>query len=134
MKIYYYSKVKPTVQYGNGYTTVKGVFKSKNDVPISYIIINKNSRNWQLELCHELGHVLLSSRFYSLYISAKMDVIREEVMAWRLAKSYCKPKFWDDTLARLYLKTYFDNFKIKINWNKFKFIPLNKGFKLEDKK
>ena len=78
-------------------------------------------------LTHELGHLfLLLTDKYS-----EEDILRKEMMAWRIAKSICKPSLWIEELAFHYLNMYFKDYYYDKDLYKLKkIIPLNKGLKL----
>jgi len=108
---------------------VKCSFLSKDSYPILIIKVNKAFKFWQMRWCHELGHCYFIDKTLARKVTVS-QIIRWEVMAWRLAKSFCKPKFWNDKEVIQSLKTY-KPYNYMINWKKFRIIPLNRGFKLK---
>jgi len=84
-----------------------------------------------MNLCHEIGHILLGwSR------SGGIGQIRCELLAWRIAKTFCKDEYWNEDEAIGCLQTYFDYHRYNHDASKLKIIPLkNNSFvkKLEDK-
>jgi hypothetical protein len=78
-----------------------------------YIRLNiaQNEKQKEMILCHELAHVLLCRQD-----NGDLDglpVIRAEVMAWRLARSFCKPQYWDDSKVIENIVTYIQD---EDNW------------------
>ena len=76
---------------------------------------------------HEIAH------FFGMPITPQYEEnpwhsMRTELVAWRIAKSFAKPKLWKDSVAMNYLKRWADYFGIrrKIKWRKLKIIELNK--------
>ena len=108
-------------------------FKTKDNVYAEEIIIDKNDpHSWRMAFCHELGHVLSLKRIESQEWFDEYDIenLRDEIIAWRLAKSFCKPKYWKEEQAVSAIKKWAEFTGIKVNWEKFKLIPLNKGIDL----
>ena len=130
MKIKY--RLSSYVEWSNScYTS----FKSKDGLSAIYLSVNLKSKYWQVELCHELGH-LYSAKNLSLckHEEYKYDTLRIEMMAHRIAKSICKPKYWNEDFAMGMLLTYARDLIVPVNMDKLKkngIIPLNKGLKIE---
>ena len=90
------------------------------------MVVNRNHRGWRMHFVHELGHVLdqrldLDERSR---LSVSEGMLRSEVRAWRIARSFCKEKYWDNDEAIRCLESYANRLDININWDKFKIIPL----------
>jgi len=98
---------------------------------VKHIKCGKKEKNWRMALLHEIGHILSGHFVIGRYciIDSLMDLhnIREEVIAWRIAKSFCKEEYWNEKFAKSCIKGYVDNSirHIKIDFNKLKIIPLN---------
>lgn len=104
------------------------------DTPIS-IEIDNLKYCWEMSFCHELAHAILSAQRPKINLG--ICRFRWELLAWRLAKTFCKPKYWNEQEAIRKLLTYgmdinnmsfspceefifdFDKFR-----EKFKIIPL----------
>ena len=110
-------------------------FKSKEGCSVMSINVNKESKHWQMEFCHEMGHILLVKEFsIERYNYSPSYKVRIEMMAHRIAKSICKARYWNEEHAITMLKTYFKDYDILVNMDKFRkngIIPLNKGIKIE---
>ena len=91
-------------------------------IPIR-MVIAKNDPKMGTGFCHELGHVLDKKTW-------ERSTLASEVIAWRIAKSICKEEYWDENDAISCLKIYAHQGGIKVNWDKFRIIPLNKGLKI----
>ena len=110
-------------------------FITKDGYGVVSININKNSLTWRMEYCHELAHVLTVSKAETVNpwwadIKEWKQQFKWEVMAWRIAKSFCKEEYWKEGRAVRALKSYAKQACIKIDWTKFKIIELNEGTKL----
>ena len=131
------------VEYVHSYRSCVGwedegetAFKSIDGLSPSYLHVNRDSPHWQMELCHELGHIYLSKSFsMRRYNEWNHYAMRIEMMAHRLAKSFCKPKYWSDKVAIEMLTDYANSLGIAVNVDKLKkngIIPLNKGINLKE--
>lgn len=96
-------------------------FKTRDKVYPQYLQINYSSSCWQQEFCHELGHILLATlgRFsLEKYKNNPRYKIRIEMLAHRLGKSFCKPKYWNDQISIRCLQNYMDFYSMKYNSKK----------------
>lgn len=59
---------------------------------------------WQMCFCHEIAHVLLG--YPENYTTNHVAKYQNECDAWRLAKSFCKSKYWNEKEALHCLETY----------------------------
>ena len=79
---------------------IRGTFKSKDGEVIRRIIVDLDNEAWRMIYCHELAHVLTLHKFDSdEYIYDFRKALRTEITAWRLAKSFCKKKYWNEKVA-----------------------------------
>jgi len=128
--------------------TIKHVPDWETEVRISddslKIIINSNHQHPKMALAHEFGHVFtarnISSRVYkalatqdllSIYFikrKDKLNVIKNEMLAWRFAKAICKPKYWNEEEAVSSIAMYCKNLMIEMDEKRLKIIPLVKDF------
>ena len=100
-------------------------FKTQDNYYPQYIKIAKDSEAMETEFCHELGHILLAhlDKFsWNRYENDLRYQVKIELMASRLAKSYCKAKYWKEEKVIKVLRKYADRAGVEINWNKFKII------------
>ena len=68
------------------------------------IEIDRKSRYWKMVFCHEIAHVLIGyPEEYRSDIAVRFE---NELLAWRLAKSFCKPELWNEDFALKCLETY----------------------------
>lgn len=112
----------------------KTIFTSQDGYKaVSIEIGMKAPLNWQMSLAHEMGH-LLSIKYVDTYRSffRQKYNFRREVMAWRIAKSIIKSRYWSEDIAinGLYQHAKFSGMLYNINWVKLKIIPLNQGIKI----
>jgi len=128
--------------------TIKHVPGWETEVSISddalKIIINSNHQHPKMALVHEFGHIFtarnVSSKIYkalatqdllSIYFikrKDKLNVIRNEMLAWRFAKAICKPKYWNEEEAVNCIVMYCKNLMIEMDEKRLKIIPLVKDF------
>jgi len=116
---------------------IRNCFVSKDGSSATSIELNINDPEWRMSYCHEVGHLLTAHRFrvgvaseLAAYIGTKKErwhLFRWEVAAWRVAKSFCKGRYWNEYQALRCLKIYAEAYRIKIDWSKFQLIELNKG-------
>lgn len=107
-------------------------------IPERIEIETKTEEEYPTYLAHEVAHVLTWILFPKLAKHGKADVelFREEMITWRIARSFCKPKLWNEHQALLSLKAYAHEFKrnvkgkiiyydklFPIDWGKVKIIP-----------
>jgi len=126
----------PNLDRGNLYATNIYECSKVKDLVFDRIDIGNKFPNWKMHLAHEIGHIL-----HYHYIDKPVPILpqdrtviqtfRQEVMAWRIAKSLIKPKYWNDFEVIFCLKTYYHEGMPKIKWEKLKIIPFNKGLKLK---
>ena len=90
------------------------------------MVINKSDPKWELAFCHELGHVL-DHLLKPNTCSSSVEKFRQEVRAWRIAKTFCKDKYWDEDDAIYTIRVWAEFVGIKVNWDKFKVVPLIQG-------
>jgi len=116
---------------------LRGTFRTKDGEVAKEIIANLDSKAWQMEYCHDIAHLLTLHLLNSNeYIDVSLKAIRAELTAWRLAKSYCKDKYWDEKEAMKSLLTYIDDIpeqRQSVNVSKLRrvgIIPLNKGLRI----
>jgi len=116
--------------YKTGYETGRSPFVSKDGREVARIKIGYGSPGdtEAMSLGHEVGHVLLV-RKSNMTSKTGMEDLRCEIEAWRVAKSFMKKKYWREKEAISSIKEYADFYNIKVNWRKFRIIPLNKGVK-----
>ena len=101
-----------------------------NKYRIEYIQWGQDHKTPEMALAHEIAHILIiikRKRIVNPETDTDTRVIREELMAWRLAKTFCKRKYWDDEQALKSFLTYVDNPKteksIKKRMKKIGIIP-----------
>lgn len=92
------------------------------DAHYAYMTVGTATPYWRMGLCHEIAHCLCST--LEKYHETKY-VLRREIIAWRISKSFCKAKYWNEERAKKGLKSYAKNWGIKVNWDKLRIIPLN---------
>lgn len=105
-----------------GYNVIYYIDRSSSSdelLPTKFVLDTKKTC-WEMSFCHELGHALSSK-----IIKSRKDSFKEELIAWRLGKSFCKPKYWQEKEAMRMLMTYKDDASAKINVDKLKIISLN---------
>jgi hypothetical protein len=112
-------------------------FRSKDNYIPQEICLAKNN-HLPMAACHELSHILIADRFKLKETFLYHDDLRRisqqialktfcnELTAWRLAKSFCKPRYWDERRAVRCVKSYAGAFSrlLKIHWNKLRICPL----------
>jgi len=104
--------------------TYEGQAPSYN-YPVS-ITIGLKDKYWQQAFCHELGHAYIAKlKTKSIRYETALETMRTEVLAWRFAKSFCKPKYWNEKEALNCLNEYVKHFNYKIDMSKLKIIPIN---------
>lgn len=84
---------------------------------------------WRMSFAHEISHVLLSKEMNTEeYMANSKYAFRQEVIAWRLAKSLMKPKYWkeEQAIAALWGFTWAS----LVDMDKLKIIEWNEGIKL----
>lgn len=117
-----------------------GLRTNRSRIPDAIIINKRKGNNWQMSFCHEIGHVLLNqymrdvniavprsticSSLYIVYHVNRYTLI-DEVLAWRLAKSYCKSKYWNEKVALESLGTYWTNGVFESNCGHKPPFPIN---------
>jgi len=116
---------------------LRGTFKTKDGEVAKEIIVNLDSKAWQMEYCHDVAHILTLHLLDSNeYIDVSLKTIRTEVTTWRLAKSYCKKKYWNEQEAMKSLLTYIDDMprqRQSVSVSKLRkigIIPLNEGLRI----
>lgn len=67
---------------------------------------------------------MLASNTDSRWLLALKNEFMYELLAWRLVKAFCKPKFWNERVAIRCVKTYTYYPEPKMGWKKFRIIPL----------
>ena len=108
------------------------------------IIINSNHQYPKMALAHEFGHIFttrnISNSVYKALATQdllsiwfikrkdKLNVIRNEVLAWRFAKAICKPKYWNEGEAVNSIVTYCKNLMIDVNEKRLRIVPLVRDF------
>jgi hypothetical protein len=108
------------------------------------ININRNNERIEMALCHEIAHLLLCRQDDG--DEDGLPVLRAEIKAWRLAKSFCKPQYWSDSRAIENIESYIDedeNFVVRWRqWGSLKnrarifglrsnrIAPINRGISL----
>lgn len=118
MKILRDKRPRSYVNWTNEYEgrIVTKEFKSKDGFVPTHIVMGTSSNN-KMSLAHEIGHIL-TAKYVTLDCTG-MEYFRVELKAWRVAKSFIKPKYWDENYAISCLATYCVR---KTNWKKFKII------------
>jgi len=116
---------------------LRGIFRTKDGEVARGIVIDLDSKAWQAEYCHDIAHLLTLHLLDSNeYIDVSLKTIRAELISWRLAKSYCKDKYWDEKEAMKSLLTYIDDIpeqRQSVNISKLRkigIIPLNEGLRI----
>lgn len=89
------------------------------------IEVDTNSSNWEYSCCHEIAHALGTELKKNWATERSIDLFRRELFTWRLAKSYCKPRYIDDEYSIRCLKSYARRLGYNINWDKLRIIPVN---------
>lgn len=89
---------------------------------VEVIRIGTKTPLWRQNLCHELGHIILdlspdidkSRSFPTVFLHACSEYcFMVEHFAWRLAKTICKPEWWDEDNALRCLKTYWKHIDVR---------------------
>jgi len=92
-------------------------------------IVNGSRLTWKLALAHELGHMLLLKKMEQVrYNHDNQYKFKQEIMAWRIAKSFIKPKHWKEKVVISILRTF--SWSNKVDMKKLKIIEMNKGIQL----
>ena len=125
-------------------------FVTKDGWHFYHLSISRYGKHRGMAFCHELGHILLCRRRLGS-TSKEHDIftLRSEVEAWRLAKSFVLPQYWDEQEALNSIKghaKYFPNWAIifdplaqkepiyarrKECFDRLKVIPWNQGISLK---
>lgn len=124
---FYNKSVGSKISWGYGDRTVKRYNKlvaytaNIEDIKgeklfIKRIKIGKASSGWRQSYCHEIAHALvlpyMDSKKCGVKVLAKVKGEwthyrrMNELFAWRLAKTFCKPEYWTDAYAIKCLKSY----------------------------
>jgi hypothetical protein len=122
------------------FSGIRGLGITKNKKHAHSVAIGTSNKKYTpFILTHEIGHLLSAHTFSAPDYGIKL--IRLEMLACRLAKSYLKPKYYVDYFARDNIYNYMKNStpelyqKIIKNHNnprkRLKIIPLNRGFKIK---
>lgn len=95
-----------------------------NWMPTS-IYINKKNPQWRMSLAHEIGHIL-SAKYFKIKFNSDNPIerLRDEIVAWRIAKSFIKTKYWHDHFAKNSIMTWIISLEIRLNTDKLKIIAL----------
>jgi len=99
------------------------------------VSVSAKSRTREMDACHEIAHVLLCRKVYGKD-SGFIANLREEITAWRLARTFCRPEFWDEPTAIKCIGSHIvsmpegGEYWRKVNWRRLKVIPLNQGITL----
>jgi len=90
------------------------------------ITIGKQDKYWKQAFCHEIAHAL-STKYKTKLVrdDTPYETMKHELLAWRLAKSFCKAKYWNEKEAISCLRGYAISLCYKIDISKLKIIPLN---------
>jgi hypothetical protein len=93
-----------------------------------------------MDFCHELGHLLTCRKAcLEKYAEGGIHHLRQELMAWRVAKSICRPEFWTEneaietTLIAIEGPGWpegWGQMRQRLRLDRLKIIPLNKGLSL----
>lgn len=125
---------------------ITGSFISRNGTAAQRIEYDPSN---PMAIIHEVGH-LLDCRFIDIgavnralmrtrWAPSKADclhLIRSEIRAWRIAKSICLPEYWNEAEALgehalgSYIRWVNLHGHIKIDRNKLRIVPLNRGVKI----
>lgn len=128
------------------YTPVSDWELMKKDNPVSFteIQINVSEPDWRAIACHELAHVLHGAfpQRFNIHFGSYIDIdpmkdFKCEILAERLAKSFCKPQYWDEAETIRGLRKFWKRTKPKnrrIFWRKFKIVELQPKLKPEGEK
>jgi hypothetical protein len=115
-------------------------FQFKDGGRATEIVIGKAGKYWKMGACHEIAHLYVAKKFkmseleigYNKHPSRvpkkiAIKVFRNELAAWRVAKSFCNRIYWNEKHALLSLSTFciYKNLPY-INFKKLKIIPLYK--------
>ena len=89
------------------------------------ITIGKGYKYWKMGFCHELAHTYqgFNAKIKKIRKDAGKQLFIRELHAWRMAKTFCKSKFWNESNVKSCLKNYAIMCNININLNKLKIIP-----------
>jgi len=91
--------------------------------------VGNNRLTWPIALSHEIAHLLLAKTIdMSRYMHEYRYKFRQEVLAWRLAKSFIKSKYWNESLAISILRSF--HWSKNVNMKKLKIIEMNAGIRL----
>ena len=65
-------------------------------------------------IAHELGHAIVRSikPLTPRIFQSRREKLREEIMAWRIAKQIIRPAMWEEKLAMIALKTYCYHYRL----------------------
>jgi len=100
---------------------IQGKYRAKE------IVVNKSDPHWKMAFCHELGHALDHTIKGRGIFDPPIIELRAEIKAWRIAKTFCKDKYWDEDDAIYTIRVWAEFVEIKVNWDKFKVVPLIQG-------
>ena len=100
------------------------------------VSVSAKVRYREMSVCHEMAHVLLCRKTYGRD-RGPMANLREEILAWRLGKSFCRPEYWNETDAIENIASYlmglpdWKQLWRKINWKLFRIVPLKHGISIK---
>lgn len=110
-------------------------YSSCKEMAFQTLRIGTNTPHWKMHLAHEMGHILhynyiSKPKAFMPHIRTAKQLFRQELIAWRIAKSIIKPEYWNEANALERLKTYSPSVWINsreisqfnINWDKLKII------------
>lgn len=99
------------------------------------LCVDKNSQYRAMFCCHELGHVLLC-RTERVGKRDPLSIVKSEIMAWRLAMSFCQPRYWNEQEAKESIRAHFEGLDNwleicqKVGFENLKITPVNRGISL----
>ncbi len=86
--------------------------------------IDPSNPNYRMTYCHEIAHLLLAPIVHTKWAIEQKNEFIYELLAWRLAKAFCKPEHWKESHVKKALRTYQYYPHPKIHWGKFRIVPL----------
>jgi len=137
MKIKFRDGGGSVTKWDYGRQTVRGrrrKFKSKDSWYATAMLIDKSRDGWETEYTHEIAHLLLckKTKCQDYEFGPAIHKFRIELMANRVAKSFCKDKYWNEenVFLALWLHAAEAGINYKIRWDRMKIIPLNEGIRI----
>lgn len=119
--------IDPGLDWRNSYADF-----NKEQKEYTYIRIGtaNRMRETNLVIVHEIAHYLIHCYWkklnFSSYMLSPSYRIGQEILAWRLVKTFVKPKYWDIKQVKRALKGHLETHPIEnLKLRKLKIIPLD---------